>query len=780
MRDAERLALLVEYPPSEELSFELAALPLAGVGAAARTLALSHRLDSRLMGLSIIAQELARGPDPAGGARIAEAVLQVSLAHLDDRDFAPSIIAENAAQAAGALARAHEHAGRHDDIVALSTDMESRLAGRTDGVSLASLRLLAAGSLIALGRLEEAEAALDRLDAEQCRDPSLKLVRQQLDARLQSAVDLADARSADQRSVDQHVAGNVAAAEAIEALMGFDPQLAALAGELVKEAQAAKDAPSSAAEVFERAALGRERLAGFLGLGGSELFQWQSRVHDASRAFLNQGGHDPALLTPALETFRGAIAWYDANGQREDGHHARWCAYIAERRLGRTEAALDLLEKLAARLERDRSAIADPLRRANDSFPMLAAARVECADMVGDAHRMFAAIEAAKGRALADLRTAAEGRSFDEAALHAAPAAVAELVARLGIGYVTFIAIDVAVFAVAVWPDGSWQRTRIEMDEAARRKLSEYLQPRHRKSPVQRTAFDLGAALAPLTDWLLPQLATLPDAGHLVISPDGDLHMWPLHMAATPAGPLALKVGVSRVHGIDALRQIASTPPRRPGRAIAMHIPADDEGELAAKAEAMARTLAVMPDPVTIPAEAADAERFASLQAGGALLYVNGHGLFPEEWIGDALDPNPYRSAGMVLAHDGKLPKRSADWPHRLTPALVIESRRLDVAAATVVLQGCVSGLAKEGRGGDALGLEWAFLARGADTVLASHWNVLYPSAGAFCRRFCKAWLGDRKRRIDAWREAVAATRDDPEGGSPDDWAAFSLTGDWR
>ena len=146
-----------------------------------------------------------------------------------------------------------------------------------------------------------------------------------------------------------------------------------------------------------------------------------------------------------------------------------------------------------------------------------------------------------------------------------------------------------------------------------------------------------------------------------------------------------------------------------------------------------------------------------------------------------AIGDNPYHSAGLLLAHDGALPKRGSDWLSLLTPAVVMEkSSGLKLDGTTVVLQGCVSGLAKEGQGGDALGLEWALLARGADTVLASHWHVEYQSAGAFCRHFYEAWLGHGRSRISAWQEAVARTRQDPEGGSSYDWAAFSLSGDWR
>ena len=150
----------------------------------------------------------------------------------------------------------------------------------------------------------------------------------------------------------------------------------------------------------------------------------------------------------------------------------------------------------------------------------------------------------------------------------------------------------------------------------------------------------------------------------------------------------------------------------------------------------MARTVAALPLAAIIRPEQADADFFTMLDASDALLHLNAHGVFPEERLAGGIDPNPYRSAGMIIAHGGALPERSSRWPHRLTPALVLESPGLKLDHAAVVLQGCVSGLAREGQGGDALGLEWSLLARGADTVLSSHWDVDYRSAGAFCRHF--------------------------------------------
>ncbi|WP_186002945.1 CHAT domain-containing protein [Mycobacterium sp. KBS0706] len=736
------------------------------------------------MGVNIIASDLARGLDSPQGGALAEAVLIVGRAHLDDPACNPQRIAECMANSACSLAAAHQQAGRHDDIVLLSDEMDVLLAGRTDGNYLARLRLAAVDALIAMNRLEEAERALAALEGAGCSDPSLSFTRDRLAARLQNATELADNRSPDRAAQDQYRQGMIASAEALRAMVAADPDMAGLAAgfdALARQAQT-EALPKSAWDVFDRASTQHKMLAGLLGLDNSALHVWKTRVREASRAFRDNDGRDPALLAPALQTFREAVDWFDGHDQREDGNNARWCAYIAERRLGRPGAALDVLDELAGRLERDRAGIADPLRRAGQaaSFPMLPAAMVECADMIGQPTRMLAAIERAKGRALAELRAAAEGVAIDEAALQVDPATVASLVAELGIGYASYLAIDDAVFGVAVWPDGTWHRARIPLDTAKRVALCGRIQPKTWRVPGRSAAFDFGAELAPLVDWLVPLLPDLPPDGHLVLSPDGELHQWPLQMATTPEGPLGLVAGVTRVHGVDALRRLAASPPARPSRSVAVHIPARNEAELAAKKRAMTQSMAALPCPSAIPAKRADSAWFATLDAASAVLHLNAHGVFPEARISDGIDPNPYHSAGLLISHEGELPERSGAWKHRLTPSLVMEAPGLKVDGAIAILQGCVSGLAKEGLGGDALGLEWALLARGADTVLASHWDVDYRSAGAFCRHFNTAWLGRGRSRIAAWQEAAARTREDPEGGPAEDWAAFSLSGDWR
>ena len=111
----------------------------------------------------------------------------------------------------------------------------------------------------------------------------------------------------------------------------------------------------------------------------------------------------------------------------------------------------------------------------------------------------------------------------------------------------------------------------------------------------------------------------------------------------------------------------------------------------------------------------------------------------------------------------------------------------MDFTNSHITLQACVSGRAKEGIGGDALGLEWAFLLNHASSLLAGHWNVDAVWAAKFSIKFYEKWLINKASRGTAWRETTLELLREsqhlevkyPER-SAYYWAAFSLSGDWR
>ncbi|HEY2151202.1 MAG TPA: CHAT domain-containing protein, partial [Vicinamibacterales bacterium] len=97
-----------------------------------------------------------------------------------------------------------------------------------------------------------------------------------------------------------------------------------------------------------------------------------------------------------------------------------------------------------------------------------------------------------------------------------------------------------------------------------------------------------------------------------------------------------------------------------------------------------------------------------------------------------------------------------------------------------VSLMSCVSGLSREGRGGDALGLEWALIQAGATSLLASHWYISARLAADFFERFYQHWLVDGMSRAAAHSMAIADIRGSAGEDAAHAWAAFSLIGDWR
>jgi len=134
-----------------------------------------------------------------------------------------------------------------------------------------------------------------------------------------------------------------------------------------------------------------------------------------------------------------------------------------------------------------------------------------------------------------------------------------------------------------------------------------------------------------------------------------------------------------------------------------------------------------------------------------------------------------------VLAREGKLPEDgNGKEGTLLTPKDIVE-RKLNFAGSHVTMQACVSGKAKEGLGGDAIGLDWALMLAKASSLLSTHWNVDAGGARLFSQKFYQYWLFENHNsRAQAWQKTVLDLMESQKTSSPYYWAAFSLSGDWR
>ena len=96
-----------------------------------------------------------------------------------------------------------------------------------------------------------------------------------------------------------------------------------------------------------------------------------------------------------------------------------------------------------------------------------------------------------------------------------------------------------------------------------------------------------------------------------------------------------------------------------------------------------------------------------------------------------------------------------------------------------VILSACDSGTGELKIGEGVMSLRRAFRIAGAQTVLASHWNISDKATLPLMTEFIRRWRAGEPR-VQAWREAQLALLHSREFSNPYFWAAFTFTGQWR
>lgn len=97
--------------------------------------------------------------------------------------------------------------------------------------------------------------------------------------------------------------------------------------------------------------------------------------------------------------------------------------------------------------------------------------------------------------------------------------------------------------------------------------------------------------------------------------------------------------------------------------------------------------------------------------------------------------------------------------------------------ADLVVLSACQTGLGNLTQAEGTIGLQRAFLAKGARSVLVSLWNVSDEATSLLMKRFYTHWLDEGLSKADALRHAQADVRTDSRFEDARFWAAFQLVG---
>lgn len=532
-----------------------------------------------------------------------------------------------------------------------------------------------------------------------------------------------------------------------------------------------------------------DRMTALLGGAGEETNEWRAMqlIRDGTAIFTHPSkGKDPTLLRESLAKLTVARDWARDNASAAHENDALWGIYLCQSRLSTPAEAAAALQALRANLEKARASVANPVERGGITslYPHLFPALCKMLTQTNNPVALLDAMEGAKGRAVADALVKRSGAPMDDRILAEPAARLPALMRQVRAHYVSYFVDDEETYAVLVAKDGSThQADPIPLGREAIRAAAEQANPKTWNGDA------VDARLAPLVAWLEPHVASglLADGDHICYSPDEHLHHIPLHVLLFGGEPLAARFSVSRTHGAAALSILLGRPASaRPARYVAIEVPTQDDTTLKGFMEALEHARMVLRECAQgdeILREAARPDALRQLDLTHSVVHFATHGRFPH--AGDPVPANPYTTSGLLLAGPDGIPDQHRVETGQMEEAFLTPQRILDMGldftGSHVTMQACVSGLAEEGLGGDALGLDWALTQARATSLLGAHWNIGVGVSAFYFECFYRHWLQDGLSRGRAWWSTIRDLRGaGGEFSAPYAWAAFSLSGDWR
>jgi CHAT domain-containing protein/tetratricopeptide (TPR) repeat protein len=298
-----------------------------------------------------------------------------------------------------------------------------------------------------------------------------------------------------------------------------------------------------------------------------------------------------------------------------------------------------------------------------------------------------------------------------------------------------------------------------------------------------RRAEDPGGSRAAsrLSAWLIPSalLQKLPAAGELVIVPHGPLNLLPF--AALPADisgePLGVRYSLRYAPSLATLAELADSggraaaPPR--GAAVVVGNPVmprvrSPEGEEItlgplAGAEAEARWVADRLGVAALRGGAATEAEIKRLLPSASVVHLATHGY---AYSSEARARDSFIALAPTPGEDGLL-----------TVGEVLDAIP-SLQADLVVLSACQTGLGDLKQAEGTVGMQRAFLAKGARSALVSLWSVSDEATDQLMRSFYTHWRNGASK-ADALRRAQTEVRGAPGSPlhNPRFWAAFMLVG---
>jgi CHAT domain-containing protein len=296
------------------------------------------------------------------------------------------------------------------------------------------------------------------------------------------------------------------------------------------------------------------------------------------------------------------------------------------------------------------------------------------------------------------------------------------------------------------------------------------------RSDVTRCARDLHQLV------LAPLETMLAGTTHLLIAPDGPLHLVPFEALRTSGGRYVLEdyLVTYLTTGRDLLRVSAARPSSGASAVFAdpdfgrsRPQPAASFAKLAGTAGEAQRILTALPDASIRLGAAASEQEMKGLRAP-RVLHIATHGFFQPSNAPKTQSENPLLRSGLALAGANAGESRGEDG---ILTAL--EAANLNLwGTRLVTLSACDTGIGAVRNGEGVYGLRRAFFLAGAETLVMSLW----PVSDLVTRDVMTGYysgLKDGLGRGAALRRAQLRLMRQPGRRHPFYWASFIQAGEW-
>ncbi len=293
----------------------------------------------------------------------------------------------------------------------------------------------------------------------------------------------------------------------------------------------------------------------------------------------------------------------------------------------------------------------------------------------------------------------------------------------------------------------------------------------------------LSSLLIDQSDW-----SRLRDAGELLVVPHGSLNLVPFAaLLPRPGELLGERLAVRYAPSLTTAIQTASRTNQASTSAKERRASLSPALVVANPAMPLLPLCGVLVRPRALPGAEASSRWLASELGTDALVADRATERSLRTRIGTArlvhLETHGFayesearaRDSFLALARDaGATPPPDGDGV--LTVAEILDQLP-PLQAELVVLGACQTGLGNLKDAEGTIGLQRAFLARGARTTLVSLWDIDDRASAALLREFYQQWLTGGVGKAEALRRAQDRVRHTPGFEDPRFWAAFVLAG---